>query len=354
MKPIYLNKAKVDLYNEEAMNNYKRYVFTQEAQDLVKQKRTQRKAEQDQKEWDKAEYRKMCFERKNDEEKKEQDYKQFFKDYEKMMVERGKQHSRRVLSENMEKDIKLNQIQREAEKEYQSRIQEKEAKDQYYHQQKLQDMNTHNKSMLDFKQRIQKQQKREKEQKQLELRKKEENELNLMKVKQKQMKQYINKQYFNDLGKQKALKSYKDKSNKMLTKDELGMNKTLGINAMIPGINNWNTVGSAPMKRKGHSTERKLQPMTEPHLLIGSVGLPKIPSARNSKYQIMKDLEKEYYETSNNSDNTFNIRRLSHNDVKPNVHDVNPYITLNSIKYMENGQKNNMDQMKNKSQSLRY
>ena len=203
----------------------------------------------------------------------------------------------------------------------------------------------HNKSMLDFKQRIQKQQKREHEQHLKEQRKKEESELNLLKVKQQEDQQQFKKQYYADLDMQKFLKTYKDKTSRMLTKDELGINKTHGLNAMIPGINNWSTVGSAPTKRGYHSVERKQIP-SDAHLVMAPVSLPNIPSARNSKYKIMKDLEKEYFETADTS-NAFSKRRLSYNTSSPvNLQNMNSYI----------GKEQNavVNQMKNKSDRLRY
>jgi hypothetical protein len=113
---------------------------------------------------------------------------------------------------------------------------------------------------------------------------------------------------------------------------------------MIPGINNWSTVGSAPTKRGAHSVECSKNMSLDAHMVMAPVNLPIIPSARNSKYQIMKDLEKEYFETADTS-NAFTGRRLSQNtSSSPNIHNINPYI--------DREQKSIVSQMKNKSYSL--
>jgi hypothetical protein len=160
---------------------------------------------------------------------KEHEYKQFFNEYEKQMTERGKLHSRKVLRENLEKNLELNRKQQHDEQQLNRGLDEREAKSQYNHQQMKFDTHMHNKSMLDFKQRIQKQQKREHEQKLKEQRKKEESESSLLKVKQQQMELSHKKQYYADLEKQKFLKTFKDKNSRMLTKDELCKYKSILI-----------------------------------------------------------------------------------------------------------------------------
>lgn len=52
-------KASAALKNEEAQSKYKRYVYTQEAQDIIRQKNIVKKAEEEQKELSKQEYKQM-------------------------------------------------------------------------------------------------------------------------------------------------------------------------------------------------------------------------------------------------------------------------------------------------------
>lgn len=52
-------KAKQDLINEEAHNQYKKYVFTQEAMEQIKLKKKEKEADTLQKELNKMEYREM-------------------------------------------------------------------------------------------------------------------------------------------------------------------------------------------------------------------------------------------------------------------------------------------------------
>lgn len=65
------------------------------------------------------------------------------------------------------------------------------------------------------------------------------------------------------------------------------------MNALIPGINNWNTVGSRPLKqglRKGS------QYASVSNLYAGGrLEPPNVPTARHSKYMKLKELENEYY-----------------------------------------------------------
>lgn len=338
-------KAQDDLLNEEAQNKYKRYVFSKEAMELIKEKKRLKEQEIKQREVNRLEYQQMCTDRFKTEEHKEEQYKQFFKDYERIMNERNKLHSRKVLRESIEKSNELNRIEQQAQKEYQHKLEEKEVKDQYFHQQMLQDTHMHNKSMLDFKQRIQKQQKREKDELLKEQRKKEECDLQLLKIKQQQDNMSNKKQYYADLAKQKFLKNYKEKSSRMLTKDEQMINQSQGLNALIPGINNWNTIGSKPLKRGARSTDRLKPLSTEAHMVMAPVGLP---SMRTSKYQIIKDLEKEYYENGGETKNSFNRRSSYNNNSLPNLHDVNPYIEREKNLMMNNVK------MNNRSHSLRY
>lgn len=52
-------KAQLDLLNEEAHNQYKKYVFTQEAMEQIKLKKKEKEADSLQKELNRLEYREM-------------------------------------------------------------------------------------------------------------------------------------------------------------------------------------------------------------------------------------------------------------------------------------------------------
>lgn len=104
------------------------------------------------------------------------------------------------------------------------------------------------------------------------------------------------------------LKRAKEAKNKQLSKNELSLNKEIidysrsaGVNALIPGINNWNTVGSVPLKR---GVDRQGQSQTNSISISNNITQtkldpPKITSARNSKYEKLKELENEYYNMGN-------------------------------------------------------
>ena len=104
------------------------------------------------------------------------------------------------------------------------------------------------------------------------------------------------------------LKRAKETKNKQLSKNELSLNKEIidysrsaGVNALIPGINNWNTVGSVPLKR---GVDRQGQSQTNSISISNNITQtkldpPKITSARNSKYEKLKELENEYYNMGN-------------------------------------------------------
>ena len=241
------------------------------------------------------------------------------------MANRTNLHSRKVLRENLKKKDEIEKLEEEAEKERQKNLIKRDVKDLYYHQQMMQDAKSHNKSVLDFKQRLHQQQKMEKLAQETEQRKRENSDLKFLKLKQTQDMITNKKQYHDDLKKQKDEKL---NSTKLLDKEDYSYKAARGLNAMIPGINNWNTIGSVPLKRGGNSLARS-QATLDPFVVTDKpIELPNITSARQSKYQIMKELETEYYNETNGLSKGFGVRRLSqgHNLSQPNLHDINPYI----------------------------
>lgn len=277
---------------------------------------------------------------------KEQQYKQFFKDYEKSMTGRTQLHSRKVLREDIIKKNELSRLEEEAEKERQKKLKEKDIKDQYYHQKMLQDAKLHNKSMLDFKQRLQQQQKMEKIVQENEQRLRENNEMKLLKIKQGQDLLTNKKQYYDDLKKQKVDKVIQP--DRLLDKNDYSVKASTGLNAMIPGINNWNTIGSVPLKRGAQSLTRSQISLDPPMMVDRPIELPNIASARHSKYKIMKELETEQFNETNGLKKGFVSRRLSHNQnySQPNLHDINPYIEKEKSKMASD--------IKQRNHSLRF
>ena len=212
------------------------------------------------------------------------------------------------LKNKWNKQQEIDRIESEAEKEYRKKLEDKEVKDYHNHQMMLQDTHISNKNTIDFKQRIKLIQKKEKDQQQLTERRRDENELQVIKIKQKMDKAQNKFRYYEDLNQQTVLKRLKDNNNKQLSKNEMSLNKEIidyskraGVNALIPGINNWNTVGSVPLKR-GIEYTKQIQPLLiSSSITQAKLDPPKITSARNSKYEKLKELENEYFNLGNGS-----------------------------------------------------
>lgn len=94
-------RAQQDLMNEEAVKNYKKFKFTQEAKQDMKLKQILKNEEFNEKLLNKLEYQKMCQDRFQSEEDKEDKYRKFFKDYEQNMNSRMRSHVDRVLTEQI-------------------------------------------------------------------------------------------------------------------------------------------------------------------------------------------------------------------------------------------------------------
>uniref|UniRef100_A0A7S3JEB8 Uncharacterized protein n=1 Tax=Euplotes harpa TaxID=151035 RepID=A0A7S3JEB8_9SPIT len=154
--------AKKDLLNEEAHNNYKKYVFIQEAQQVMQMKKDQKELERQQKQQDRLDYQNMCKDRFQSEEAKENQYKQFFKDYEQSMNQRMYSHINHVLKEDIKKQCQLDQLENDAERKYKQKQEEVDLQQYVSHQKALQNTYRSNKGAIDFKQRLCQQQKKEK------------------------------------------------------------------------------------------------------------------------------------------------------------------------------------------------
>lgn len=120
--------AQTDLMKEEAHNNYKRYLYTQEVKDLLKIKKMQKDAEDKAREMNKQDYQQKCEERYKSEEQKENEYKQFFKNYENSMNGRMNAFVKNVQSYHQSKDEELQKSWSKAEKEYAKKQLQKEVK----------------------------------------------------------------------------------------------------------------------------------------------------------------------------------------------------------------------------------
>lgn len=159
-----------------------------------------------------------------------------------------------------------------------------------------------NKSVLDFKQRIKAQQKLDNVLSNRLERKKDEQELNLLRVKQKEDLLKNQKQYYEDLSKQKKDRMQTERKDLQMTSTGLGsyksltdFSKTPTVSAMIPGINNWSTIGSKPLNRGLNSDGKNFNSVGN-IFALNKISPPKLPNHRLSKYQNLKELEKEYFE----------------------------------------------------------
>lgn len=165
------------------------------------------------------------------------------------------------------------------------------------------DAQLENKNTLDFKQRILKQQKYDATQAKHAARKRDEDELKLLKIKQRLDQAQSKKQYFEDLSKQKIEKHMTERQSLQLQNNEFGssrkpltdFSKTPTMSAMIPGINNWKTVGSTPILRGLNKKQKEFESAGN-ILAFNKFNPPKMPSARLSKYEKLKSLENEYFE----------------------------------------------------------
>lgn len=121
-------KAQKELFTEEAFNDYKRYMYTKDVHQLLKEKKHQKDLEQKEKLQNKVDYQQMCDQRFKAEEAKENQYKQFFKDYEKAMHSRMNKHISNVLKEDYKKQKEIDKQIMEAEMEYNKKLKDREIK----------------------------------------------------------------------------------------------------------------------------------------------------------------------------------------------------------------------------------
>ena len=90
------------------------------------------------------------------------------------------------------------------------------------------------------------------------------------------------------------------------------------MQALIPGINNWNTIGSAPLKRGVDKVNKQEYSSMATYFTDGKLEPPTVPSARVAKYQKLKELENEYFD-------------LGHSGVNDNYNVKNSYLNGKSL-----------------------
>lgn len=255
-----LKKIQRDLKEEQARNETIKRTFVREAEEVANHKKMLKDFEKVQKEEEKTEYQTLAKQNYEREVERENNYKNYFKTYENDMTERIANHMKYVTTAEIQKQVKLNEIEENNVQKYNEYLKQKEEREKTERLQKEKEFNQTNKSMID-QIVLDRMSKRERYFKMVQERKREEDKYKEEEQKKLNEEEEKRKLYREALEYQKNMQEFSKNNVNRMTEMERkfnhgdigsGKQKKVEFQGMIPGIYNIESIGSKPTLRRAN------------------------------------------------------------------------------------------------------